>query len=529
MAGPGALLLLGGILGAIPGGLPQNRGGPRGGPGGSETPRNWRRRKCPSCSARTTRTPPHCFTRTLQELSCFWDSPGPAEPNRYRLEYRLEQDPWQPCPLSATALSPLSPGGPRSRFWCSLPAAATVTFVPLELRLLPGTPPGTARGPPERPPGATPETSEGPPERPPGTTPKTAERPPEKPPKTSERPPETPPKTTQGPPGTPPKTSEEPPGTTPKTTERPPEKPPKTPQGPPGTPPKTSEEPPGTPPKTTQGPPGTPPKSTQEPPETIGTTQGPPKTSETPPETPLFQRTIFIDQLVLPGPPQNVSVSAGGARGELCVRWAPPPGPYLHSSLVFELALSAPGGPPENELDAVTLGLSCLLVLLVLGLGALGLLGHRRTLRAKLWPPVPGPEREFEGLFSNYGGNFQLWLCQGPGSPCAPPRPPLPSPSGARGRGGGGGGGGGRGCGGPAPFSGAAPPPPREPSPRPRPPRRPLPLAQFRVHPVRPRLRPALPLPPASPDTPPTPTWPPPTKGAEQKWAGHAPHYVICS
>ncbi|XP_069651819.1 erythropoietin receptor [Haliaeetus albicilla] len=191
-----------------------------------------------------------------------------------------------------------------------------------------------------------------------------------------------------------------------------------------------------------------------------------------PPGPPLHHRTLFIDQVVLLGPPENVSVGPGGARGQLCVRWQPPPSPYLESSLAYELALHAPGLPPRTvgvgagrreqrvgalrgsthysvrararpdglsysgywspwsqpatavtppDVDPVTLGLSCLLALLLLGLGLLGLLGHRRLLQEKLWPPVPGPEREFEGLFSAYGGNFQLWLCQGVGAPWAPP------------------------------------------------------------------------------------------------------------
>ncbi|XP_063178289.1 erythropoietin receptor [Chroicocephalus ridibundus] len=198
----------------------------------------------------------------------------------------------------------------------------------------------------------------------------------------------------------------------------------------------------------------------------------PPPAPPAPSPAPLLQRTLFIDQVVLLGPPENVSVGPGGARGEVCVRWQPPPSPYLESSLVYELALRAPGLPPRTvgvpagrreqrvgalrgstrysvrararpdglsyggfwspwsppasavtppDVDPVTLGLSCLLALLLLGLGLLGLLGHRRALREKLWPPVPGPEREFEGLFSAYGGNFQLWLCQGVGAPWAPP------------------------------------------------------------------------------------------------------------
>ncbi|CAN8178783.1 unnamed protein product, partial [Coccothraustes coccothraustes] len=95
-----------------------------------------------------TPTPPHCFSRTLHDLSCFWDQPGDPDPRRYRLQYRLEQDPWQECPSA-----PPRWAGRGSRFWCSLPPAATVTFVPLELRVLPAAPPGT-------PPGTPPKTSE---------------------------------------------------------------------------------------------------------------------------------------------------------------------------------------------------------------------------------------------------------------------------------------------------------------------------------------------------------------------------------
>ncbi|XP_058684998.1 erythropoietin receptor-like [Poecile atricapillus] len=283
--------------------------------------------------------------------------------------------------------------------------------------------------------------------------------------------------------------------------------------------------------------------------------------TEAPP--PLFQRIVFIDQVVLPGPPQNVSVSAGGSRGELCVRWAPPPGPYLHSSLIFQLALSPPEGPPKTvgvpagrreqgvgglrasteysvrararpdgisysgfwspwspprsattppELDAVTLGLASLLGLLLLALGALGLLGHRRTLRAKLWPPVPGPEREFEGLFSAYGGNFQLWLCQGPGSPWAPPAPPPLEAEDAVEEVG-------EGPGEPPLPPGAeTPPQPREP------PGDPSPSPSFEYtlfEPGSALLRPS----PRGPA--PYANLAPPPKAAEG--AGQGPHYVICS
>ncbi|XP_065511018.1 erythropoietin receptor [Caloenas nicobarica] len=312
MPGPGGLLALGGLLACA-----------RGGAGcGTAAPPDFE----VEAGVLLAEEPldPKCFSRLLHDLTCFWDSDHPPDPQHFRLQYRLEQEPWQNCSLAAIPL-PRN----RSRFWCSLPAEAAVAFLPLELRVLPR-----------------------------------------------------------------------------------------------------------------------------------------------PPEPPLYRRTLYIDQVVLLGPPQNVSAEPGGARGQLCVRWVPPPSRYLESSLVFELVLRAPGLPPRTvgvgagrreqrvgalrgstrysvrartrpdglsyggywspwsppatavtppDVDPVTLGLSCLLALLLLGLGLLGLLSHRRALREKLWPAVPGPEREFEGLFSAYGGNFQLWLCQGVGAPWAPP------------------------------------------------------------------------------------------------------------
>ncbi|XP_032533497.1 collagen alpha-1(III) chain-like [Chiroxiphia lanceolata] len=47
-------------------------------------------------------------------------------------------------------------------------------------------------------------------------------------------------------------------------------------------------------------------------------------------------------------PPERVGGAGGSAGGALCALGPPPPGPYLESSLVFELALSPPGGPPKT-------------------------------------------------------------------------------------------------------------------------------------------------------------------------------------
>ncbi|XP_053825608.1 erythropoietin receptor [Vidua macroura] len=443
-----------------------------------------------------------------------------------------EQDPWQECPLSTTTLAP---GGSLSRTRgreCPLSATALAPGGGVPFLVLP--PPGRHRH--LRAPGAAraardhrdpPRGPPGPPRAPPGAT-----------------------GTTESPPG-----ATETTGTT----------------GTTGTPPGATESPPGAT-KDTEAT-GTPPKSS----ETSEATESSPGATGTPPQnagapSPRAPPPVPADALHRPSraagtPPERVGVGGGGRGGSCACAGPPPPGPYLHSSLVFELALSPPGGPPKTvgvpagrreqgvgglrastpysvrararpdglsyggfwspwsapgsattapELDAVTLGLSCLLVLLVLGLGALGLLGHRRTLRAKLWPPVPGPEREFEGLFSAYGGNFQLWLFQTPGSPCAPPAPPPLEAEEALEEVGEG--------------PGDAPPPEAEaPPPGPAPPAQgpsPSPSFEYTLFDPGPALLRPSPRPPG----------PAPYanlghahKGAEPKWAGHAPHYVICS
>lgn len=35
-------------------------------------------------------------------------------------------------------------------------------------------------------------------------------------------------------------------------------------------------------------------------------------------------------------------------------------------------------------------------------------LGFTRALKQKIWPGIPGPESEFEGLFTTHKGNFQV-------------------------------------------------------------------------------------------------------------------------
>ncbi|KAF5914376.1 hypothetical protein HPG69_000487 [Diceros bicornis minor] len=77
-----------------------------------------------------------------------------------------------------------------------------------------------------------------------------------------------------------------------------------------------------------------------------------------------------------------------------------------------------------SDFDPLILTLSLILVLILLLLAVLALLSHRRALKQKIWPGIPSPESEFEGLFTTHKGNFQLWLYQHDGclwwSPCTP-------------------------------------------------------------------------------------------------------------
>uniref|UniRef100_A0A8C0G8Q8 Erythropoietin receptor n=1 Tax=Chelonoidis abingdonii TaxID=106734 RepID=A0A8C0G8Q8_CHEAB len=76
-------------------------------------------------------------------------------------------------------------------------------------------------------------------------------------------------------------------------------------------------------------------------------------------------------------------------------------------------AWSAPSSVvTPHDLDPLILSLSLILVLILVLLALFALLTHRRFLKKKLWPVIPSPEHKFEGLFTLYKGNFQLWLGQ---------------------------------------------------------------------------------------------------------------------
>lgn len=52
-----------------------------------------------------------------------------------------------------------------------------------------------------------------------------------------------------------------------------------------------------------------------------------------------------------------------------------------------------------------------------------------RTLQQKIWPGIPSPESEFEGLFTTHKGNFQvgdLLVFSVPGAACCHTLEPMP-------------------------------------------------------------------------------------------------------
>ncbi|XP_074836039.1 erythropoietin receptor [Carettochelys insculpta] len=177
----------------------------------------------------------------------------------------------------------------------------------------------------------------------------------------------------------------------------------------------------------------------------------------------LHARTIMVNQVVLLDPPSNLTARPTETPGQLMVRWQPPGLRYLESSLRYEVLFGPEGAerqsvdipdghteclilnlqgrtrytlavrvrpdgvsysgywsawsPPvtavtPHDLDPLILSLSLLLVLIVALLALLALLSHRRFLKRKMWPAIPSPEHTFEGLFTLYKGNFQLWLGQ---------------------------------------------------------------------------------------------------------------------
>uniref|UniRef100_A0A8C4LA94 Erythropoietin receptor n=1 Tax=Equus asinus TaxID=9793 RepID=A0A8C4LA94_EQUAS len=198
---------------------------------------------------------------------------------------------------------------------------------------------------------------------------------------------------------------------------------------------------------------------------------------------PRYRRVIQVNEVVLLDPPAGLLARLADEGGHVLLRWLPPPGAPMASLIRYEVNISAgnaAGGAQRveildgrtecvlsnlrgqtrytfavrarmaepsfggfwsawsepaslltaSDLDPLLLTLSLILVLILLLLAVLALLSHRRALKQKIWPGIPSPESEFEGLFTTHKGNFQLalfpqlWLYQNDGclwwNPCTP-------------------------------------------------------------------------------------------------------------
>ncbi|XP_060486252.1 erythropoietin receptor isoform X1 [Panthera onca] len=186
---------------------------------------------------------------------------------------------------------------------------------------------------------------------------------------------------------------------------------------------------------------------------------------------PRYHRIIHINEVVLLDPPAGLLARRADEGGHVVLRWLPPPGAPVASLIRYEVNISSgnvAGGAQKveildgrtecalsnlrgrtrytfmvrarmaepsfggfwsawsepaslltaSDLDPLILTLSLILVLILLLLAVLALLSHRRTLKQKIWPGIPSPESEFEGLFTTHKGNFQvggLVVPSGPG------------------------------------------------------------------------------------------------------------------
>ncbi|XP_054417979.1 erythropoietin receptor [Pteronotus mesoamericanus] len=200
---------------------------------------------------------------------------------------------------------------------------------------------------------------------------------------------------------------------------------------------------------------------------------------------PRYHRVIQINEVVLLDPPAGLEARRADEGGQVVLRWLPPPGAPMASLIRYEVNISggsASGSAQRveildgrtecvlsnlrrgtrytfmvrarmaepsfdgfwsswsepaslqtaSDLDPLILTLSLILVLILLLLAVLALLSHRRALKQKIWPGIPSPESEFEGLFTTHKGNFQQWLYQNDGcpwwSPCTPFAEDPPAP-----------------------------------------------------------------------------------------------------
>ncbi|KAL7377651.1 hypothetical protein ABVT39_002668 [Epinephelus coioides] len=178
----------------------------------------------------------------------------------------------------------------------------------------------------------------------------------------------------------------------------------------------------------------------------------------------IHKRSLLIELVFLLDPPANVTVRNMSKQGQLNVSWVPPPLKYMDDSMMYEVSYTTvdshvvqvevarassqlilrglqPGKkykvqvrvkldgisyngywsawsdpvfmetlPAELDLLIICLTLIISFILIVLSLTVL--LSHRSFVVKKIWPTIPTPDSKFQGLFTDYGGDFKEWLGQ---------------------------------------------------------------------------------------------------------------------
>ncbi|NP_001089173.1 erythropoietin receptor precursor [Xenopus laevis] len=176
-------------------------------------------------------------------------------------------------------------------------------------------------------------------------------------------------------------------------------------------------------------------------------------------------REIYINELVLLNPPLNVTVKEKQDPRGLLISWKPPHFQKNHdinNEIKYQVNYSTPGADMQTvEVEAgnteifltdivpaaYTVTVRCkadgvsyngywsdwtapitiatiidlrlllllsiaIFVALIAGVGVYIFMRHGMYLKHKVWPQVPTPENNFQGLFTTHKGNFKLWLGQ---------------------------------------------------------------------------------------------------------------------
>ncbi|XP_054616488.1 erythropoietin receptor [Dunckerocampus dactyliophorus] len=178
----------------------------------------------------------------------------------------------------------------------------------------------------------------------------------------------------------------------------------------------------------------------------------------------IHNRSLLVELVFLLDPPANVTVSTTGQQGQLNVSWVPPTLKYMDDSLMYEVSYATaeshmtqvevvqassevilrglePGSKykvrvrvkldgisyngywsvwsepvfmqtPPAELNLLIVFLTLIMFFILLVLSFTVLVSNRSFLIKKIWPTIPTPDAKFQGLFTDYGGDFQEWLKQ---------------------------------------------------------------------------------------------------------------------